>query len=537
MTSDGRSTAAAINAAISSADQRHTAPEQRRWKGYWTRYWCFKSQKREKRIVPAARPHGASESAHEWPAQAVLALAPPSSPASFVNSSVQSPASFTLSLSAASAIMCSPGPPNTMFTIGPYAHETQLVSPPVFSTFTTEPSTAPFTPPPESAHLTTPSSPEVPYAAHYFMSSLEAKAAARETISPLSTSNLASPCDTPASYTPTSGHLYLRRAVRETISPRSSSTLASPCDTPASYTPTSRHLYPGGGVRETISPRSLASPSDTPASYTPTSSQLYLGSPISCLVSQSVEYCGKDTFLEEAIPAHSYTHSKDTVSAFPSFDPISASTFNHAPLSALILPCDSTSRPEGLPAAVIPESRIHGDSLKLNGHELNGAGDLVLDSEKELDLRHLQKLSNGSMPSEECNSGHFDISGAPNQSDVASSTSSMKEYEICTDGGKRFQNSSSCERDEKRECIFSTSRNEYCNAVVENAHHFKIADSSQIVEDAGDERLVQSLPAPDSDASRSVEDAGYARVVQSPAAPRLFEQDVRLKPLDVSKVS
>ncbi|KAH0670111.1 hypothetical protein KY289_024604 [Solanum tuberosum] len=48
--------------------------------------------------------------------------------------------------------------------LGPYAHETQLVSPPVFSAFTTEPSTAPFTPPPESVHLTTPSSPEVPFA-------------------------------------------------------------------------------------------------------------------------------------------------------------------------------------------------------------------------------------------------------------------------------------------------------------------------------------------------------------------------------------
>lgn len=51
-----------------------------------------------------------------------------------------------------------------MFATGPYAHETQLVSPPVFSTFTTEPSTAPLTPPPELAHLTTPSSPDVPYA-------------------------------------------------------------------------------------------------------------------------------------------------------------------------------------------------------------------------------------------------------------------------------------------------------------------------------------------------------------------------------------
>lgn len=51
-----------------------------------------------------------------------------------------------------------------MFTIGPYAHETQLVSPPVFSAFTSEPSTAAVTPPPEPVQFTTPSSPEVPFA-------------------------------------------------------------------------------------------------------------------------------------------------------------------------------------------------------------------------------------------------------------------------------------------------------------------------------------------------------------------------------------
>eukprot|EP00250_Pteridium_aquilinum_P001384 c11585_g1_i1 orf=1-294(-) len=98
MASDSRNTAAAaINAAISSADHRYTPPEERRWKVYWARYWCFKSQKREKRIVPAARSEGASGSARGWPpAPAGLALAPPSSPASFVNSTVQSPASFTL---------------------------------------------------------------------------------------------------------------------------------------------------------------------------------------------------------------------------------------------------------------------------------------------------------------------------------------------------------------------------------------------------------------------------------------------------------
>nr|KYP65684.1 Uncharacterized protein At1g76660 family [Cajanus cajan] len=56
--------------------------------------------------------------------------------------------------------MYSPGGPASIFAIGPYAHETQLVSPPVFSAS----STAPFTPPPESVHMTTPSSPEVPFA-------------------------------------------------------------------------------------------------------------------------------------------------------------------------------------------------------------------------------------------------------------------------------------------------------------------------------------------------------------------------------------
>ncbi|XVE94336.1 hypothetical protein REPUB_Repub02eG0000400 [Reevesia pubescens] len=63
-----------------------------------------------------------------------------------------------------------------MFATGPYAHETQLVSPPVFSTFTTEPSTAPFTPPPELAHLTTPSSPDVPFA-RFLTSSADLKSA------------------------------------------------------------------------------------------------------------------------------------------------------------------------------------------------------------------------------------------------------------------------------------------------------------------------------------------------------------------------
>lgn len=223
-TSDAGNTVAAINAAaaaISSANPRYLPPQRRRWKDSWARYWCFGWQKRDKRIVPTSRGDGGSASGRGWtaicPAQA---LAPPSSPASFVNSSVHSPVSFTLPLSAASTGMCSPGPTNTMFTIGPYAHETQLVSPPVFSTFTTEPSTAPFTPPPELAHLTTPSSPDVPFA-QLIASSLQARTRARESISPFSTSSLPSPCDTPVGYIPSSRHLYLGSPVGRLISPTS----------------------------------------------------------------------------------------------------------------------------------------------------------------------------------------------------------------------------------------------------------------------------------------------------------------------------
>lgn len=113
----------------------------------------------------AVQPNGqqAGGLTNQPPALPPSLLAPPSSPASFTNSALpstaQSPSCF-LSLSASSP----GGPSSTMFVTGPYAHETQLVSPPVFSTFTTEPSTAPLTPPPELAHLTTPSSPDVPFA-------------------------------------------------------------------------------------------------------------------------------------------------------------------------------------------------------------------------------------------------------------------------------------------------------------------------------------------------------------------------------------
>ncbi|XP_031102940.1 uncharacterized protein At1g76660-like isoform X2 [Ipomoea triloba] len=145
----------------------------KRWVGCWGGLSCFGRQKGGKRIVPASRMPEANSLANQPNGPQVGGvnnqttglpphlLAPPSSPASFSTSALpstaQSPSCF---LSANSP----GGPSSTMYATGPYAHETQLVSPPVFSTFTTEPSTAPFTPPPELAHLTTPSSPDVPYA-------------------------------------------------------------------------------------------------------------------------------------------------------------------------------------------------------------------------------------------------------------------------------------------------------------------------------------------------------------------------------------
>lgn len=92
-------------------------------------------------------------------------IVPPSSPASFLQSDPPSATQSPVGLfSLSSLTVNASGGPASIFAIGPYTYETQLVSPPVFSTFTTEASTAPFTPPPESVQLTTPSSPEVPFA-------------------------------------------------------------------------------------------------------------------------------------------------------------------------------------------------------------------------------------------------------------------------------------------------------------------------------------------------------------------------------------
>ncbi|XP_050214870.1 uncharacterized protein At1g76660 [Mercurialis annua] len=168
--------------------QQNGFPQQerrKRWGGCWGAFTCFSSQKGGKRIVPASRipegnataqqPNGPQPGGlpNQVTTLAPSLLAPPSSPASFSNSALpstaQSPSCF-LSLSANSP----GGPSSAMYATGPYAHETQLVSPPVFSTFTTEPSTAPLTPPPELAHLTTPSSPDVPFA-QFLSSSMDLK--------------------------------------------------------------------------------------------------------------------------------------------------------------------------------------------------------------------------------------------------------------------------------------------------------------------------------------------------------------------------
>ncbi|CAH8370971.1 unnamed protein product [Eruca vesicaria subsp. sativa] len=166
--------------------------QRKRWGGCLRVFSCFKSQKAQKRIVPASRiPEGGNLSASQpngtHQPGGVLTnqatgggvhlsyLAPPSSPASFTNSALPSTAQSPNNNSYLSLAANSPGgPSSSMYATGPYAHETQLVSPPVFSTYTTEPSTAPFTPPPELAHLTTPSSPDVPYA-RFLTSSMDLK--------------------------------------------------------------------------------------------------------------------------------------------------------------------------------------------------------------------------------------------------------------------------------------------------------------------------------------------------------------------------
>ncbi|KAL2519867.1 Uncharacterized protein Fot_23790 [Forsythia ovata] len=166
--------------------QQPSTPRLKRWRGCWGGLSCFGKQNGGKRVVPASRSPEANSlsnapngpQAGGLPNQTTSILAPPSSPVSFSNSALHSTAqSPNCFLSANSP----GGPSSTMFVTGPYAHETQLVSPPVFSTFTTEPSTAPLTPPPELAHITTPSSPDVPYA-RFLLSSANLKSTDKDSL-------------------------------------------------------------------------------------------------------------------------------------------------------------------------------------------------------------------------------------------------------------------------------------------------------------------------------------------------------------------
>uniref|UniRef100_A0A0E0MQA7 Uncharacterized protein n=1 Tax=Oryza rufipogon TaxID=4529 RepID=A0A0E0MQA7_ORYRU len=190
----GSSRPANVAAAAATEARFHSHPPQqdRRsgWAGCLSGLSCFGSQKGGKRIVPAARvpdgnastsrgnAHQSGANSNQSAALNLSLLAPPSSPVSFSNSAIpstaQSPNCF-LSISANSP----GGPTSNMFAVGPYANEPQLVSPPVFSTYTTEPSTAPLTPPPELAHATTPSSPDVPYA-RFLLSSMDLKTAGKD---------------------------------------------------------------------------------------------------------------------------------------------------------------------------------------------------------------------------------------------------------------------------------------------------------------------------------------------------------------------
>ncbi|KAL1319393.1 hypothetical protein HN51_071686 [Arachis hypogaea] len=161
--------------AIVTAESRvqPTTIPKKRWGSWWSLYWCFGStHKSNKRIGHAVlvpepvAPAGPAATVPPNPSTTIVMpfIVPPSSPASFLQSDPPSATHSPAGLLSLTVNSYSSGGPASIFTIGPYAYETQLVSPPVFSNFTTEPSTASFTPPPESVQMTTPSSPEVPFA-------------------------------------------------------------------------------------------------------------------------------------------------------------------------------------------------------------------------------------------------------------------------------------------------------------------------------------------------------------------------------------
>lgn len=184
---DSVETVVAAANAIASAQSRIQpgSVPKRKWKTWFDMYWCFGSHGQPSRIsqavlVPEPTEVPISPTLANSNQSSGLIVAPPSSPSSFLQSeppsTIQSPAKF-FSLSSLASNSYSPTR-SSIFAIGPYANDTKLVSPPVFSTFTTEPSTAPFTPP-EPLQQTTPSSPEVPFA-HLLSSSFDSNGKVRE---------------------------------------------------------------------------------------------------------------------------------------------------------------------------------------------------------------------------------------------------------------------------------------------------------------------------------------------------------------------
>ncbi|KAL0738978.1 hypothetical protein Bca4012_015188 [Brassica carinata] len=177
--------ASAIFSSSSESRVQSSTVQKKKWGSCWSLYWCFGSQKNNKRIghaVLVPEPV-ASGSAPVAPVQSSSSnststflpfIAPPSSPASFLHSGPSSASHTPHGLLRFPVNTYSLNEPSSAFEIGPYAHETQPVTPPVDSAYTTRPSTAPFTPPPESGQMSsaTPSSPEVPFA-QLLTSSLE----------------------------------------------------------------------------------------------------------------------------------------------------------------------------------------------------------------------------------------------------------------------------------------------------------------------------------------------------------------------------
>ncbi|KAH9611072.1 hypothetical protein KSS87_018975 [Heliosperma pusillum] len=166
----------AAAAAIVTAESRvqPSSSQKRRWASFWNLYWCFGSVKTSKRIGHAAlvpEPDviegtvPIADNPNPTTSTVLPFIAPPSSPLpqSDPPTGTHSPVG-SLALTPLSVNGFSSFKEAHIFTVGPYANESQLVSPPVFSAYPTEPSTAAITPPPEPVHFTTPSSPEVPFA-------------------------------------------------------------------------------------------------------------------------------------------------------------------------------------------------------------------------------------------------------------------------------------------------------------------------------------------------------------------------------------